>query len=478
MTYASRVRRLVFDERSPKYRTKVIDNSVFFDTTMAKLRPLGGILPNLQSLVWHVHRWDSQLQCITFMDKNVRDFDVEIHPVIKAGDDIDYVYQMGDIMPDLTHLTLRQGGPLSLVEEHFCRTFEAFPKLRKVVLPCSSSSTRIMEGLSRLKDLCELLVAGPDEGKIAANFANVADFAPALHEGAFPALKHMSFSSPLLAATRFLQTPFFPTSITRLYVHLTATADPDALQELFSAIARQCPDLVDLVIDFIMCPATTLTTPVPPIEARPNIVAFRPLFACRRVTSFKFRWDYPLNLHDHDMGEFVMAWPCIEQLMLNAEAVPELTPSPLTLGALVPFAEHCPRLRQLGLYVNADAMPVFPIDVPFQSLRELSVGASNIAAADPVALFLSQLCSPRCKIVSGFRWPDAYGLALDNAGIFDERRARICEFWVRWNEVQKLLPVVIRARTEERNRCLRDGSPGSRTPELAENRDSCRGSPR
>lgn len=476
MPYASRVRRLVFDERSPKYRTKVIDNSVFFDCSMAKLHHLGGILPNLQSLVWHVHRWDSQLKCMTFMHKTVREFDVEIHPTIKAGDDINYVWQMGTMMPDLTHLTLRRGGPLSQVEAHFCSAFKMLPKLQKVVLPCCSSTNNIMEALSHLKDLQELILAGPNEGRCTADFADVASFAPALCEGAFPALKRMSFSSPLPAATLFIQSPFFPATITRLYVHLTATAEPASLRELLSVIARRCPDLVDLVIDFIMCPATTLGA-VPPLDARPSITTFRPLFTCRQLTSFEFRWDYPLHLYDHDMHEFAAAWPGIEQLMLNSEAVLEMTPSPLTLASLIPFAEHCPRLRQLGLYIDADVMPTDPIDGPFQSLRKLSVGASSITAADPVALFLSQLCSPCCEIVSGFRWPDAYGIALDNAGIFDERRARICEFWVRWNEVQKILPVVVRARMEERDRCLGGRSPGSGTPELMANR-SLTGSPR
>ena len=260
-------------------------------------------------------------------------------------------------------------------------------------------------------------------------------------------------------------------------MHLITTADRDALQELFSVISGRCPDLCNLVIDFIMCPATTLPAPIPPIDWRPNIASFRPLFACKRLTSFEFRWDYPLDLHDHDMEEFVLAWPGIEKLMLNSEAVPELAPSPLTLGALIAFAEHCPRLCQLGLYMDASVVPFYPIDTPFQSLRELSVGASSIVAVEPVALFLSQLCSPRCEIVSGFRWPDAYGLALDNAGILDERRAKICEHWVRWNEVQKVLPLVIQARLEERDRC-RSGSPGSRTPELVNPRDPCRGSDR
>ena len=86
MPYANRVRRLVFDERSAKYRTKVIDNMAFFDISGTKLDPLGAVLPNLQSLVWHVYNSDSQFKAITFMHDTVREFDVLIHP--KARTDL------------------------------------------------------------------------------------------------------------------------------------------------------------------------------------------------------------------------------------------------------------------------------------------------------------------------------------------------------------------------------------------------------
>ncbi|KZT64519.1 hypothetical protein DAEQUDRAFT_698593 [Daedalea quercina L-15889] len=471
--YANRVRRLVFDERSAKYRTKVIDNIAFFDISGTKPDRLGGVLPNLQSLVWHVHNPESQFKAITFMHHTVREFDVQIHPTVHAGKDIDFIWQIGSRMPELTHLTLRLGGPLQQLEDHFCRLFERLPKLQKVVLPRCGSTTSVIEGLSRLTYLREISLGEPDESGIGDTM-NTEHFSPILHEGAFPSLRCMSFSALLPAAMQFVDSPGFPANLSRLYVHVTSTVEANILRGFFSMVAKRCAGLVDLVVDFVICPNIALTTPAPPIETRPSISTFRPLFSCRHIASFEFRWDYPLCLQDCDMEEFASAWPRLEYLMLNAEAVIESTPSTLTLGALVPFASRCARLRHLGIYINADAAPSYMIDAPFNALQNLSVGASNITAADPVALFLSQLCSPYCEIMSGFRWPDAYGIALDNAGILDERRTKICEFCVRWNEVMKVLPVVIRARMEERDRVAfrtvqhEAGSPRQMTPVIWE----------
>ena len=149
------------------------------------------------------------------------------------------------------------------------------------------------------------------------------------------------------------------------------------------------------------------------------------------------------------------SWPSIEVLLLNCQPIPELIRPALTLRALVPFARFCPHLRELGLYIDADAVPLSKLNlplIPFKSLEVLSVGASSCSYVEPVALFLSKLCPLSCRIISGVRWPDAYGIALDRAGIYDERRVRLTEFWVRWNDVSKVLPLAIKARTEEKDR--------------------------
>lgn len=423
---------------------------MFFLTSQT--RPLAGILPALQTFVWHVHNPDTQLQSMSLMHECIRAFDVQILPRGSySTQEIDFIWQIGARMPNLTHLTLRRRGPVGELEKDICRLVKDLPKLQIVDIPLCGSTNSIMEELSRLASLQEIALAGPDEGGMGDS-TDVMAFSPSLRDGAFPVLRRMSFSALLPAATGFIESPFFPRRLTRLYVHATDVASPDLLQTFFSAVVRRCPRLVELAVDFIICPTVSLTVPAPDMDARPSIASFRPLFACQRITSFEFRWDYPLHLKDDDMEEFSLAWPGLEHLMLNSETVIEFTSSALTLGALVPFANHCPHLRHLGLYLNADAPPSRTVDQPFKSLQKLSVGASNVTAADSVALFLSQLCSPICQIVSGLRWPDAYGLALDNAGIFDERRTMICEFWVRWNEVAKVLPVVIKARREERGR--------------------------
>ena len=59
--------------------------------------------------------------------------------------------------------------------------------------------------------------------------------------------------------------------------------------------------------------------------------------------------------------------PALEVLVLNNEAPPTSSrrpPAPaLTLDALLPFAQHCPRLRELGLCVSAET------SVPPKGLR-------------------------------------------------------------------------------------------------------------
>jgi len=169
------------------------------------------------------------------------------------------------------------------------------------------------------------------------------------------------------------------------------------------------------------------------------------------------RWDWPLNLTQPDLEELAEGWPTLESLHLNCQPIPELSVPTLTLQALIPFARHCPRLRELGLYFDAQVTPpeAFEPDlVRFKSLNMVSVGSSHITTSEPTVLTLSRLCPVGCQIVAGVRWPDAFGIALDRAGIMDDRRIHMTEWWSKWNDVIKVLPLVTKARLDERTRLL------------------------
>ena len=173
------------------------------------------------------------------------------------------------------------------------------------------------------------------------------------------------------------------------------------------------------------------------------------------MKSFELR-DVDIHLTRADLIAMARAWPSLETLTLGCEDIDSTVGPELDLQDLIPFARHCPHLHQLGLYLNANVVPNRSPSprspIRFKSLRTLSVGASSLSSVDSTALFLSQLLPPGCRIESGVRWPDAFGLALDKVGIVDDRRVKMAEWWVGWNDVGKVLPLATEARMEERAR--------------------------
>ncbi|KAJ3523619.1 hypothetical protein NM688_g8698 [Phlebia brevispora] len=195
-------------------------------------------------------------------------------------------------------------------------------------------------------------------------------------------------------------------------------------------------------------------TPPPPPLARPSLDTFRPLMSCRCLTKFELRWDYQLYIREGDIEELAMSWPFLEVLLLNCDPIPEPDPPVLSPVALVPFAKYCHRLRELSLYIDGRRVPPEPPAAiqPFRVLEKLSLGSSPIGEVDPMALFLSQLCSIRLRDHRGRALADAYGIALDHAGVPDHIRGEMSDWWNRWTTVGKVLPLAVKARQDEKSR--------------------------
>ncbi|CCM05227.1 uncharacterized protein FIBRA_07437 [Fibroporia radiculosa] len=446
--YSHRIRVLTFEERSVKSHRRLLDQTIFSE--IERTCPTAAVCPNLQSLTWDARSQEMQNNSLLFMQPRINRLAFRINNSDSLAEP--YLQLFASRLPRLTHLTLYAVGPMRNIESRIIALLRHFHELQSIVVPLYGTTTRIVEELSRLPCLLSISLGQPVEfGR--GDSTDIVDFCPTLTEGAFQSVRKICISAQLPNATRFIADPFFPHRLTSLYVHAIAIAARDDVRQFFMAVVSRTPAITTLHLDFIIYPHAPFSVPGPPTHERPNITTFRPLFACRHMKSFEFRWDYALNLTDQNMEEFAVSWPALEHFMLNSEPVIEFDPPPLTLAALVPFAQHCPMLQELGLYVDADALPSRSLAiVPFKSLQKLFVGASKILVVDAVALFLSQLCALECEVVTGLRWPDAYGIALDHAGILDERRARMSDYWVRWNELVKVLPVVTRARMEEKAR--------------------------
>lgn len=86
-----------------------------------------------------------------------------------------------------------------------------------------------------------------------------------------------------------------------------------------------------------------------------------------------------------------------------------------------------------------------PVAAQFSRLGSLSFGASPIEDVADVALYLSKVLPPSCKLACEPWLSEAAQKVMDEDTLstMEERRSR-------WREVAKLLPVLHRARADER----------------------------
>ncbi|KAI1793728.1 hypothetical protein LXA43DRAFT_1000221 [Ganoderma leucocontextum] len=458
--YSGRVRRLCHDQRHVRSagekskRPMLLHTKVFDD--LAATCPSGDIFPNLQSIVWHAYAPERQPLCLAFMHLRVKHLGLHLYrsePLSLT----DYIREVCGRCKDLTSLDLHLDEPMRQLEDDVSTLLQGFPQLQTISLPIYCLTSRLLTELSRLRHLRTVSLADPAQAE-PGDRADVTHLAPVFSNGAFAALRSLSFSAQVANATQLLRLSSFPRQLTELHFKSVVTATPDSLQEFFIAIRDRCTSLVELSVDYIIAPDSPLPSPPPPLQHRPSIECFRPLFSARSLRAFDLRWDYALNLRDNDIDEFARSWPSLESLQLNAEPVPEANGPSLTLSALLPFARHCPHLRHLGLHIDARTVPTLPPnphshDVPrFRCLETFAVGLSAISRAELVALFLSQILPLSCSVCYGLRWPDAFNVAMEHALIPVCLRAEMSACWVRWNEVSKLLPIATQARLEEKAR--------------------------
>lgn len=174
-------------------------------------------------------------------------------------------------------------------------------------------------------------------------------------------------------------------------------------------------------------------------------------FTYHQFREFTLTHDHPVDVTQENIEELAAKWPSLETLVLACEPIELYSPT-LTLRALLPFARHCPNLRNLGLFVNASAadLPTIYDLKRFKQLTKLSMGVSSIVDSGAVALFLSQLAPLELVVECGVTWHnelDAMDVA-DSASLVTEVSRR-CE---QWSEVGRLLPLLTRLRMQERDR--------------------------
>ncbi|KAI0668069.1 hypothetical protein C8Q78DRAFT_1048133 [Trametes maxima] len=459
MRYATRVRKLLVLPAEDSH----LRGHLVFDE-IARTRSTLNILPKLSSLTWESGLDGERLRLsLMFMHENVKSFTVRLIRSESYSLGI-FFQEIALRMPKLTLLDLRFTFAVRDIEQELCALFKALPQLRKVILPKFTLTSKIIERLSKSPKL-QVVQFEFLEFQGSGDVSDVHNWLPALEEDTFPALNDLSISVHLPHMTRFLNAEYTPANLQCLYVHTLYTVPPYQVHDFFDAAAQNCPLLKQLYLDFSGDPSPLLFRTSLAGEDRITWNTLRPLLKFSKLTDFELHWDTPLALTQDDVEQLAMCMPAIEVLMLNSEPIPTLETPPLTLRALIPFARHCPKIRELALYIDAsandldaathelrDALP----SVRFRALRMLSVGLSRITVPEPVAIFLSLLCPPECRIGAGVSWPNGpQALEPEDA----EARATLADIWThamqwhtRWMEVDRMLPLLTKVRLEEHSR--------------------------
>ncbi|KAJ7187117.1 hypothetical protein C8R46DRAFT_1342306 [Mycena filopes] len=112
-------------------------------------------------------------------------------------------------------------------------------------------------------------------------------------------------------------------------------------------------------------------------QLRLEMSAFAPLYACSAMQTFRVDVDAAqLIFTDADVRAMARAWPLLSVLVVmppRASARP--APDIHLYAALWELATHCPRLRQIGIEVDAEVTEVFRVDTEVDS--EEGQGKSN-----------------------------------------------------------------------------------------------------
>jgi len=251
------------------------------------------------------------------------------------------------------------------------------------------------------------------------------------------------------AFSRFLNLEFAPTNLTSLHVDSAIFETVSSIHGLLSMVADTCQMLKSFAL---VSSSSGITHAAQVDDAEQYAITFnhlKPILKMANLKSLEIFHHHPLALTEEDIEILAASWPSLENLILNDEPV-LLKESNLTVAALLPFARHCPDLMRLGLFIDTSSVELSTFTtspfVPFKRLKCLSMGVSVINDGNPVALYLSHILPLGCTVDSGISW-QGQSLSRDVATyqLILSRRER-------WAQVDRLLPLLIGLRIDEKER--------------------------
>ncbi|KAG1744906.1 uncharacterized protein EDB91DRAFT_1121572 [Suillus paluster] len=437
--YAHRVRTLRFQQEMDADYSGLLDD-------MARTRTTLEMLPNLHTLEWLFEDVDCMERATLFMHQRVKHLIISAPP-FRYKTKTPFFVDICVRVPHLQLLDLRIPYRAECIETTILELLRGLPDLKKIIFPEFFLTSTIVSELSRMKHINIVQFEyGYEQG--FGDERDVDSFAPVLEQGAFPALWDLAITACIRDVMKFMNADFAPINLTSLYINTYVEHKPQELHTLLVTLSERCRRLSQLYI-LLSHHITGQLELVPADQITFNTL--KPLLSFPNLTTFQVMHKYPVNITLEEIEELASRWPSLESLTLNEEPL-VMHEFPLDLRALVPFARHCPKLRRLGLFIDATPtmIPPTPKLKPFAALYILSLGTSRARDPDAVAAFMSHLCPPGCKLEVGVTWT-SFG-ARSCRVLDDDVRVEIGKRFAAWKSVRDLLPVLIQLRREEREK--------------------------
>ena len=446
MMYARRVRKFTYEDFGPTPQINSVSLAEISET-----RTSLSLLPRLREFTYATAFSGHRRFAVLFMNDSVRRFnlwlDGETEPLRSFFDNIPAR------MPHLTTLDLRTERFASSIEKDFLHLLRQLPRLEKVVVPPYHITSRVMETLAKLPNLGVIEFQYLQYQGIG-NKADVKDFGPVISKDGFPVLWDLSLSAHLSQFIPVVVNILAPAAknLTSLYIHAISVESEASVRRYFTVLGENFPLIKSIYLEALPGPimSTQWDAVEPEFEAL-TLDTLKPLLNCPHLTTFELMYPIPLCLTLDDLETLTSRWPTLEVIDLNREPVvlgsAMCTRSNLTLHALLPFAQNCPNLRKLGLYLHATeaCLPsVSEIPRPFTKLTELNVGLSSIGEPEDIALFLSHICPVDCSIEAGVCWSYVETFVDDSSRVVMQDRIN------RWEGVNIYLPLSVKLRHEEK----------------------------
>lgn len=246
-------------------------------------------------------------------------------------------------------------------------------------------------------------------------------------EGSLPSLNSIGLNSltvsPVISLLNHVNFPSW--RLIDLWINLLATEETSAtyIQQLIRAVSSSCTSLERLIIRFSLSPGQAKEDAIERYQAL-RLCDIKDFLDVKRLKVFSIEHLFPLALTMEDITYIASRSDHLHTLWLNPKPY-YIVDSGIPLDAVIVFADKCPRMKRLGLFLDVSMPSSNNYSKYFEDIEELFVGNSPLPEFSDedrchehlmrCARLLSAVLSQRCIISSA---------AVAGDGISDSFRRR------------------------------------------------------